>query len=184
MKKGPPKGGSSGPWTRGDPSRNRQWSWDAWQRSSTRDKALSSALQASLVEVKQELQDSESEEEEEEGTGVPVVLLPRVNTPPQEDPELENKEPSPQPKKKAITKRMPKKSATEGTEDTEGAEGSEGSPPGPPMDVADEEPGEGGATPVRVNMDEAAATVSLEEAAEKAEAEQPDFSDGPGDHRC
>ena len=68
-----------------------------------------------IVEVKQELQNSESSEEEEaQGSGgVPVVLVPRVNTPPQEE-EPETREPSPQPKKKAIVKRMPKKRDLEG----------------------------------------------------------------------
>ena len=173
MKKGP-KRDQQGPWTRGDPSRGRVWSWSEWQKSSVCDKALSSTLAASLVEVKQELQDSESSEEEEaQGSGgVPVVLVPRVNTPPQEE-EPETREPSPQPKKKAkaIVKRMPKK------RDLEGGEGTEA--PGSPMDVASECAEEGGsaAPPVRVDMDEAAATVSLEEA-EKVEMDQPDFSDG------
>ena len=175
MKKGP-KRDQQGPWTRGDPSRGRVWSWSEWQKSSVCDKALSSTLAASLVEVKQELQDSESSQKEAQGSGgVAVVLVPRVNTPPQEE-EPETREPSPQPKKKAIVKRMPKK------RDLEGGEGTEA--PGSPMDVASECAEEGGsaAPPVRVDMDEAAATVSLEEA-EKVAARLLRWP-GPGDPRC
>ena len=66
---------------------------------------------------------------------------------------------------------MPKK------RDMEGGEGTEA--PGSPMDVASECAEERGsaAPPVTVDMDEAAATVSFEEA-EKVETDQPDFSDG------